>query len=187
MNHSGTQAELAALLAEVAQGDKNALARLYDLTAPALYGRLMKLLQRPDWAREALQDCYIRVWRRSVTYSPDKGEPIAWLTGVARYRALDLLQDAQKRALRFESSTDRVDDSPSLQESTEDCVARLEKLGRLAHCMQILTQKQRKCILLAYYEGYSHQELAVAMGAPLGTVKAWLRRGVVRLRQCLAL
>ena len=178
---------MASLLAAIVDGDQRALARFYDLTAPVMYGRLLRMLRRPDWAREALQDCYIRVWKRSVTYSPEKGEPIHWLTGVARYRALDLLENAQKYSQRFESDANCGDDWPDSREAIEDHVARLEKLARLSHCMRTLSQIQRRCILLAYYEGYSHQELSRVMNAPLGTVKAWLRRGVVKLRECLAL
>jgi RNA polymerase sigma-70 factor (ECF subfamily) len=186
MNPSGTPENLTVLLAAITGGDQRALAKLYDLTAPVLYGRLLRILRRPDWAREALQDCYIRVWRRSVSYSPERGDPINWLTGIARFRALDLLQDAQRRSLRFVSDEECGVETPDSQESAEERTIREEKLERLARCMQILTQKQRRCILLAYYEGYSHQELSQAMDAPLGTVKAWLRRGVVRLRECLS-
>ena len=187
MNRSGDAAELARLLAAIAGGDQAALTRFYDLTAPIMYGRLLRMLRRPEWAREALQDCYIRVWRRSVTYSPEKGDPIHWLTGVARYRALDLLQDAQKQALHFVTEADCAADLPDGQDSAEEQAMRLQRLSRLARCMEALTPAQRRCILLAYYEGYSHRELAAAMGAPLGTVKAWLRRGVMRLRECLGL
>lgn len=187
MSPGGTPAELAALLAAIADGNPRALSRFYDLTAPIMYGRLLRMLQHPEWAKEALQDCYIRVWQHSASYSPDKGEPIQWLTGVARYRALDLIDDARKRSQRFVSDVDCTEEWLDPEESAESRLIRLEKLVRLTQCMQTLTQNQRRCILLGYYEGRSHRELALEMNVPLGTVKAWLRRGVVKLRECLAL
>ena len=86
------QRRLAALLERVAAGDQAALAQLYDLTSPILYGLMLRMLRQPERAQEALQDCYLRVWHRAETYCPAKGEPIAWLIGVARYRALDALR-----------------------------------------------------------------------------------------------
>lgn len=177
--------KLATLLAEVAQGDGQALGKLYDLTSPILYGLLLRMLRRPEWAQEALQDSYLRVWQRAETYSASKGEPIAWLIGVARYRALDQLR------LRRPEGDGAVDgappfDPPDLEPGPEDRAVEREGLERLLRCLQGLTEVQRKSVLLAYYEGYSHTELAQAMHAPLGTVKAWIRRGLAHLRECLS-
>ncbi len=177
---------LAELLAATADGDQNALVALYDATSPILYGLLLRMLKQPEWAQEALQDCYMRVWRRSGTYSRDKGDPIGWLIGIARYRALDLLR-TQRHGL------DLLDDGQmALQQAVdqgptpEDRAVEQEGLRRLSRCMDALQDDQRRSVLLAYYEGYSHQELAQVMNAPLGTVKAWVRRGLARLRECLA-
>lgn len=179
------QARLAALLLRIARGDQRALAELYDLTSPILYGLLLRMLRAPERAQEALQDCYVRVWQRAETYDPAKGEPVGWLIGVARYRALDILR--QRRDLNLSGVEHPPDEAelPDLEQGPEDRAVEREGLERLLRCMRGLSEVQRKSVLLAYYEGYSHTELAQAMDAPLGTVKAWIRRGLARLRECL--
>lgn len=180
---------LAGLLERVAARDQAALAELYDLTSPILYGLMLRMLRQPERAQEALQDCYLRVWHRAETYSPVKGEPIAWLIGVARYRALDALRGRRvvgTAAASLESEAVALEASErDFEPGPEDRAVEREGLERLLRCMRGLSEVQRKSVLLAYYEGYSHTELAQAMGAPLGTVKAWIRRGLARLRECL--
>lgn len=177
---------LGALLARVARADQRALAELYDLTSPVLYGLLMRMLRRPEWAQEALQDSYLRVWQRAETYDVAKGEPIGWLLGVARYRALDLLRSRRGDDLEAADPVSPVAaDLAGLEIGPEDRAVEREGLERLLRCMRGLTEVQRKSVLLAYYEGYSHTELSQALDAPLGTVKAWIRRGLARLRECL--
>lgn len=183
------QQRLAGLLERIAAGDQAALGQLYDLTSPILYGLLLRMLHQPERAQEALQDCYMRVWHRAETYAAAKGEPIAWLIGVARYRALDVLRsrrDPETAAMPLEPDALGAE-APGLQfePGPEDRAVEREGLERLMRCMRGLSEVQRKSVLLAYYEGYSHTELAQAMGAPLGTVKAWIRRGLARLRECL--
>lgn len=178
-------AGLTALLARIVRGDQQALSELYDQTSPILYGLLLRMLRRPDWAEEALQDCYLRVWQHSESYNAEKGEPIAWLIGIARYRALDRLQaarDAESRRCRHEQD---LRDLAIPERGPEQSAVEREGLERLNRCLRGLQEEQRRSVLMAYYEGYSHSELAQAMDAPLGTVKAWVRRGLARLRACL--
>jgi RNA polymerase sigma-70 factor (ECF subfamily) len=183
------QLRLATLLERIAAGEQAALGQLYDLTSPILYGLLLRMLREPERAQEALQDCYLRVWHRAETYSVAKGEPIAWLIGVARYRALDVLRsqriaDVSTVPLEADAARPETPDT-GFDAGPEDRAVEREGLERLMRCMRGLSEVQRKSVLLAYYEGYSHTELAQAMGAPLGTVKAWIRRGLARLRECL--
>jgi RNA polymerase sigma-70 factor, ECF subfamily len=174
------------LLSATAAGDALAFRRLYEASSPHLYGLLLRMLKRRDWAEEALQDCYIKIWQKADTYSSDKGQPLTWLMTVARYRALDLL-----RVKRPEVEMPDEADAPPMtfaDERGEDPQARAverEGLTRLQNCMGGLAEEQRRSVLLAYYEGYTHQELAQALDAPLGTVKSWVRRGLQRLRECL--
>lgn len=179
------QARLAELLARVAQGNQRALADLYDQTSPILYGLLLRMLRVPERAQEALQDCYVRVWQRAETFDSTKGEPIGWLIGVARYRALDILRQRRDLSVPDVENPPEGAELPDLEQGPEDRAVEREGLERLLRCMRGLTEVQRKSVLLAYYEGYSHTELAQAMHAPLGTVKAWIRRGLARLRECL--
>lgn len=175
------------LLEATARGDQAAFAQLYARTSPQLFGLLLRMLQRRDWAEEALQDCYVRIWQKSESYSPGRGAPMAWMSTIARYRALDLLR--MRRPELTESAFDADAPSPleraDESESPEDRAAEREGLGRLEDCMQGLAEEQRQSVLLAYYEGYTHSELARRLKAPMGTVKSWVRRGLMQLRDCL--
>ncbi|AXQ27224.1 sigma-70 family RNA polymerase sigma factor [Solimonas sp. K1W22B-7] len=174
------------LLRATAAGDAQSFRRLYDATSSHLFGLLMRMLKRRDWAEEALQDCYLKIWQKADTYAPEKGQPLTWLMTVARYRALDLL-----RIKRPEVEMPDEDEAPPMtfaDGSSDDPQLRAvesEGLKRLQGCMGGLAEEQRRSVLLAYYEGYTHQELAQALNAPLGTVKSWVRRGLQRLRECL--
>lgn len=174
---------LTALIQAVSAGDHDALAQLYDRTSHLLYPVLLKMLGDPEQANEALQDCYIRVWQRAETFDPERGEPVSWLIGNARYRALDQLRNRRRRA--DEVSDEALAELPDLEPGPDQETEALERLSHLMKKINRLSEMQRKTILLAYYKGYSHQELAEALGAPLGTVKTWLRRGLAALRKQL--
>lgn len=175
------------LLAAVARGHPNAFAQLYARTSAHLFALLLRMLQRRDWAEEALQDCYVRIWQRSESYDAERGTPMAWLMTIARYRALDLLRSRRPEL----NESDFDDDTPSPLDRTDDranpeadAVAG-EGLGRLDKCLERLGDEQRRSVLLAYYEGYTHTELSRRLKAPIGTVKSWVRRGLLQLRDCL--
>lgn len=174
------------LLSATASGDQRAFRELYDASSSHLFGLLLRMLKRRDWAEEALQDCFLKIWQKAETYAPEKGAPLTWLMTVARYRALDLL-----RMKRPEVEMPEEEDAPPMTFVDDDGLnpeARAmekEGLGRLSECMEGLQSEQRRSVLLAYYEGYTHQELARALKAPLGTVKSWVRRGLQTLRDCL--
>ncbi len=177
--------QLSVWLAATAQGDQRAFQKLYDSCASHLYAVLLRILKRQDWAEEALQDSFLRVWRKSETYAPDKGSPLAWLSSIARYRALDLL-----RMKRPEVEMPEEGEEPSMfwADPSQDPLSRAvesEGVSQLQGCLKTLQTEQQRSVLLAYYEGYTHDELAQAMKAPLGTVKSWVRRGLQRLRECL--
>jgi len=178
-------ADLTHLLAAVATGDQRAFSQLYQSSSGHLFAILLRMLRRRDLAEEALQDCFLKVWRKSETYDRGRGAPLDWLSTIARYHALDLL--AMRRP---EVELPDDDQHPSMLfadpgQSPMDGVIEDEGMARLSHCLQSLPDDQRHSVLLAYYEGYTHQELARTMQAPLGTVKSWVRRGLHHLRQCL--
>lgn len=177
--------QLASWLAETANGDMRAFRQLYDAASPHLYSVLLRMLKRQDWAEEALQDCFVRIWQKSETYVPERGAPLAWLGTIARYRALDLL-----RVKRPEVEMPEEDATPAMfwADPTQDPQARTverEGVEHLQRCLSGLAPEQQRSVVLAYYEGYTHQELAEHLKAPLGTVKSWVRRGLARLRDCL--
>ncbi|NGY06559.1 sigma-70 family RNA polymerase sigma factor [Solimonas terrae] len=177
---------LVRLLADTAGGDQRAFRELYQATSSHLFGVLVRILERRDWAEEALQDCYLRVWQKADQYAAEKGAPLTWMQTIARYRALDLL-----RMKRPEVSIPDEDEAPPMTFADGDALnpevraTEQEGIGRLSNCLDELAPEPRKSVLLAYYEGYTHPELAVVMKAPLGTVKSWVRRGLSQLRECL--
>lgn len=172
---------LGKLLSQTAAGDQLAFSRLYRETSAHLNALLVRILKRHDWADEALQDVYLKIWQKADQYAPDKGAPMTWLYSVARYRALDLL-----RMRRPEVSDEEVTAEAAAEDPGPDLMAQTEdELGRLQRCMDGLGDEQRRSVLLAYYEGFTHSELAQRLESPVGTVKSWVRRGLQRLRDCL--
>jgi len=174
---------LAELLAAAARGDHAAFARLYQLTAPKLFALTVGILKRRDWAEETLQESFIRVWRSAHRFDPAKGSAMSWMVTIVRNSALTALE-RRPREIASEDAGDAADIADSapdpLEQTMQNSAARA-----LLKCLQGLDEQQRRSIMLAYYEGLTHSELAARLGAPLGTVKSWIRRGLMHLKTCL--
>ena len=182
-------ARLIQLIERVALGDEQAFEELYVASSANLYGVLLRILRRPDWAQEALQDCFLKVWQRSETYLPERGPALTWLMTLARYRALDLLRERQSEP-QFQIELSKAEQDAPLdfisQEFTGGAgVPDSEESHRLSDCMEQLRAEEKQALLLVYYEGFTHSELSHLLHVPLGTVKSRVRRGLARLRECL--
>lgn len=176
--------QLAELLAQCAHKNQNSFNRLYQLTAAKLYGVALRILRRQDWAEEVLQECYINIWNHAGDYAMAKSAPLTWMTSIVRNRCLDWLRRPQTEATgeQYDVAVEAwQDDAPGPMEQ----LAASSDAAALARCMQQLEAKQRQCIMLAFFNGLSHSELATHMKQPLGTVKTWVRRGLERLKGCL--
>lgn len=174
---------LAGLLAGCARRDQDAFARLYRETSPKLFGVALRILRREDWAEEVLQDCYIRIWDHAQDYRAGLAAPMTWMTSIVRNRCLDQLRRPRLEVIDEEGEL--IDAAAS---DTPGPLAQLQsgaEAGALRRCMETLDAKQRQAIALAYYDGLSHSELAGHLREPLGTVKTWVRRGLLRLKSCL--
>ena len=176
---------LQGLLAACARRDQAAFSRLYQSTSAKLYGVAVRILRREDWAEEVLQECYVSIWTHAPDYRPALAAPMTWMTSIVRNRCLDWLRRPRPEV---------ADEDGAVLESTEsDNPGPLAELERakdaqaLARCLQGLEAKQRQAIALAFYDGLSHSELAGHLREPLGTVKTWVRRGLLRLKSCLEL
>lgn len=168
-----------------AAGDQQAFKRLYEATSPHLYALLLRILRNPDAANDVLQDTYIKVWEKGHLYSPERGAPLTWLLSIARYRALDVVRRRRPEVLLADTSElSEAFDAAAPGPLTQSEV--LQMWNSMQDCLMALQSPQRKSVLLAYYEGLTHQELAGRMEAPLGTVKSWVRRGLLSLRECLS-
>ncbi len=179
-----TNDEVAKLIAGCARRDRSAFQRLYERTAPQLLGCLIRILKNRALAEDALQDVFVQVWNRAGQFEPDRGTAWGWLIAIARYRAIDL----RRREGRMPTGTSLpLDDIPAADESADPSAFGLgERTSRLlSHCLGALQPRQRDCIVLAFQGGLSHAEVATEMGEPLGSVKSWIRRGLVALKRCL--
>jgi RNA polymerase sigma-70 factor (ECF subfamily) len=180
--------QLQDLLAACARKDRGAFSRLYALTAPKLFGVAVRILKREDWAEEVVQDCFVSVWNHAGSYSAGLSAPMTWLTSIVRNRCLDRLRRPNLEVVLVAADDDAED---PIEAMADDAPGPLDELARsadaraLADCLRRLEAKQRQAIMLAFYDGLSHSELASHMRQPLGTVKTWVRRGLERLKGCM--
>jgi RNA polymerase sigma-70 factor (ECF subfamily) len=188
MNHppsDGPAERLAGLLAQCALKNQRAFSDLYTLTSAKLFGVSLRILRRQDWAEEVLQECYVSIWKRAGDYAAAKSAPLTWMTSIVRNRCLDWLR-------RPQSETTGEEYEIAIESWQDEAAGPLEHLmaageaDALARCLAQLEAKQRQSIVLAFFHGLSHSELASHMKQPLGTVKTWVRRGLERLKGCLS-
>ena len=177
--------QLAELLAQCALKNQRAFADLYGLTSAKLYGVALRILRRQDWAEDVLQECYVNIWNHAGNYAVQKSAPLTWMTSIVRNRCLDWLRRPQTEATGAEYDVAVEawqDDSPGPMEQ----LMAAGDAQALARCLRQLEGKQRQSIMLAFFHGMTHTELAGHMKQPLGTVKTWVRRGLERLKGCLS-
>ncbi|MDH3286832.1 MAG: sigma-70 family RNA polymerase sigma factor [Betaproteobacteria bacterium] len=175
---------LAELLSQSALRNQSAFSELYSLTAPKLFGVALRILRRQDWAEEVLQECYMNIWNHAADYAVAKSAPLTWMTSIVRNRCLDWLRRPQQEATgdEYEIAVE------AWQDENPGPVEQLMAAGdaaALGHCLEGLEARQRQSIMLAFFHGMSHSEVAGHMKQPLGTVKTWVRRGLERLKGCL--
>lgn len=187
-----TDAELIVELDRVATGDAAALKRLYDAVAGRLYGLALQVLRDTDLAQDALQEAFLQVWRNAADYRASLSPPMAWLGLIVRSRSLDLLR--RRRAARADSAVPLEGDDDEgglLATLATDTPGPAEQMQAsqlaqsLQHCLAKLEGKQREAVALTYLRELSHSEVAEQIAAPLGSVKSWVRRGLLQLRDCL--
>ena len=184
--------DIGPLLARVALRDQAAFKQLYDATVRCLLAIAVRLLRDPAWAEEVIQEAYVAIWNSAPNYSPMKAQPMTWLMTIARNKAMDALRSTNSERATMVNMAPREDDEDDLlAQVADDSAGPLQRLveridaARLRHCLQALDAVQRQAIALAFYDGLTHAELAAHLHQPLGTVKAWVRRGLERLKPCL--
>ncbi|HEY9023718.1 MAG TPA: sigma-70 family RNA polymerase sigma factor, partial [Burkholderiaceae bacterium] len=176
-------------------GDRQAFRQLYDATSPRLLGVVAQLVGRGALAEDLLQDVYVRIWKAAGQYRAGAGSPMAWMAAAARYRAIDHLRSRGARRevavadLPSHGADDGdVDPAHRLPDPGPGPAQRVEARSEaeaVQGCLGMLQGSQQQSISLAYYQGLSHGEIAEHLGAPLGSVKTWVRRGLIALKACL--
>lgn len=188
--------EVAALLGRSALGDRAAFARLYERTSSQLFAVVLRIQRDRALAEELLQEVYVAVWKAAGQFDAARSQPLTWLVSIARNRAIDSLRRAQTQpmllsATRGTGDGDDDDGPDAIEREADAGPGPLELLDRacqareLTRCIEGLSAAQRQSVALAFYDGLSHAEVAEQLRQPLGTVKSWLRRGLLALRDCL--
>lgn len=178
-----TPADLVEMLVKTGQGDRQAFAMLYQATSAKLFGLALRILASKDLAEEALQDAFVKIWHSADTYRPDKAAAMTWMTTIVRNRCLDLLRAApREQGLNDDQS---FDDWASEDLGPMENAATRSDTKALMQCMKQLAPLQRQAFALSYFQGLAHEQLAIQLAQPLGTVKTWLRRGLETLKNCM--
>jgi RNA polymerase sigma-70 factor (ECF subfamily) len=182
----GNQPSDAALMERVQQRDSSALEMLYDRYARPVYSLVLRISQQPASAEEIVQDVFLQLWRNAGSFQITRGPLESWLFTMARNRALDFLRLKREKQRRREDSTDfNVLFSAVTRPDLEGDIDRSRRAKKVRAVMSSLPESQRRAIELAFFDGMSHSEISEAMGEALGTVKSWIRGGLLRLRQSL--
>ena len=176
------RARLTEALVATANEDRSAFQRLYRLTSAKLFGICLRICGERQAAEDVLQDVYLIIWRRAGGYEPGRASPISWLATIARNRAIDW---RRARRVRPTSELSDANDIPSGDVSAIDYLLQQEDGRKLHLCLDSLDDPQRQAIRTAFFDGLTYAELAERQGVPLGTMKSWVRRGLIRLRNCL--
>jgi RNA polymerase sigma-70 factor (ECF subfamily) len=177
-----TQAELVWLLAAVAKGDQAAFERLYGATRAKLYGVLVRILGTPALAEDVMQETYLKVWSMAGKFDPTIASPITWMVAMGRNRAIDIVRK------RGDVSVEDTPEAMNVAADTPPPLARremTEELRQLLACLGKLDPEKQRIVLLAYYSGWSREQLSQKLDIPVNTIKTWLRRSLLEIRECM--
>lgn len=173
--------DIAALLSRVALRERSALEDLYQQTSAKLFGLCLRLLKDRSEAEDALQEIFVKIWLKADRFAATGHSAMAWLNAIARYHCIDALRSRAPASGNIEDTWDIADTALDPEQSTS-----LRSEGkRIDRCMEELEANRARAVRQAYVEGASYQELADSLGVPLNTVRTWLRRSLMTLRECM--
>ncbi len=178
--------DLAALLKAVKVKNRDAFELLYDATVSRVFSLALRITRQQELAEEVVSDVYLQVWQQAGSYSPERGNVIAWLCVVCRSRALDALRRDNTAIRQAVVGFDTVPEAEDLNEPP-DLLQSVEQGSAIHAALGNLSDQQRQLVALAYFRGYTHSELAVFVNMPIGTVKTHLRRAIVKLKEKMSI
>jgi RNA polymerase sigma-70 factor (ECF subfamily) len=186
---------LETLIAAAARGDHACFAEVYERTHLHLFGVAVRILGQGQAAEDVLQEAYVSIWKNAATFRSEVGgqtiQPMTWLIAIVRNKALDAYRARARRRENAlppsdDAGHDEIEAASGQAPSAMQLLQQASEALQIEGCMNALDGSHRQSLALAYYQGLSHSEVAEQMGAPLGSVKAWIRRGLEKLKGCLA-
>lgn len=173
---------LTEMLVRTGDEDRAAFREVYRLTSAKLFGICLRICGERQAAEDVLHDVYLLVWRRAAGFEPGRASPISWLATIARNKAIDWRRaQGRQTAAPIAAAGDPADSRPL----ASDALLADEQMRRLHHCLDGLEDRQRDAIRTAFFDGVTYHELAERVAVPVGTMKSWIRRGLLSLRSCL--
>ncbi len=175
-----------ATLDACARGERQALERLYAQESARLLGVAQRLVRDSALAQDIVHDAFIKIWTRAASFDPSRGSARGWIFSITRNLALNTIRD-NAREIQDDGDDQSLEAQATLEgwNQTVDSFDWRVNPGRIEFCLEQLEPVRRNCVFHAYVDGYSHQEIASKLGAPLGTVKAWIKRSLTALRECI--
>lgn len=175
---------LVTIMGRLAVGEQDALNELYQRTSAKLFGVCLRILNDREEAEDVLQDVYLTVWRRADRFDSERASPITWLATIARNRSIDRLRQIGRRGgdHSVDAVVDVADDGPDAFQRLADS----DDGRRLSECLGNLDGRTKSSIAAAFYGGLTYEQLAERLSVPLGTIKSRIRRGLIKLRECLS-
>jgi len=176
-----------ALLGRVAQGDRRGFEELYDRFSGVLFSTAYRVLNNQDAAEDVLQDVFIQIWEKAPLYDPSRGKPMTWAITLTRNKAIDRLRSTQRRGRLQEELVQESQTSEQFDARSSFDAASTSDTNKLVHeAIQKLSKDQREAIELAFFSSLTQTEISERLKLPLGTVKARIRRGMMRLKELLS-
>jgi len=183
-NHS-TEIQQAQLLRRIAAQDSSALAEFYDQTAGSLFSFAMRMLHDPHDAEEVIQDVFVQIWNKASSFDPAIGLAFNWAMSIVRNRCIDRIRSRQRRARVFVELEDPAEAGLATEAAASETTPAHDEIEAVRTALRTLPKDQKQAIEMAFLNGLSHHEIAAALSEPLGTVKARIRRGMLKLRDGL--
>ena len=185
VHHEATDALHAQLLRRIAEQDHQAVAEFYDQVAGVLFSTAVRIMRDTHDAEEVLQDVFVQIWNKARDYNPALGTGLHWVLSITRHRCIDRVRSRQRRSRLLDEMTVQADIASAPSMRTPSHLLGTAELSAVQDAVKSLPDEQRVAIEMAFFGGLPHGEIAEALGEPLGTVKARIRRGMMKLRDQL--